>query len=76
MAKERIFDWNLKGFADARSRTGLDSINPLRDQLTSARISFTSGQIKEELEFLENVALHFAEERIKFNFGYLKVCSP
>jgi len=75
MDKERIFDWNLNGFADGRSRTGLDSIDHLRDQLTSARISFTSGQIKEELEFLENAALHFAEERIKVNFGYLKVCN-
>ena len=51
MDKERIFDWNLNGFADGRSRTGLDSIDHLRDQLTSARISFTSGQIKKELEF-------------------------
>ena len=58
----------MSGFANPRGYTGLDSICPLRDQLTSVRISFTSDQINEELKYLEKGCLVWAEKRIKDNF--------
>ncbi len=68
MKKIRIFEWDVSAFANPRDHTGLDSICPLRDQLTSVRKSFTSDQINEELKYLEKGCLVWAEKRIKDNF--------